>query len=266
MALAQHLSQEVRFQQQVDNAREYLIPFIEQGLPIEAGTRVMEIGCGEGGVLRPFVEKGAYCLGVDLSESRIETAKALMAAEVSAGKASFLAQNVYEESFRAAHQANYDLIMLKDTIEHIPEQEKFIPYLRQFLKPGGTIFFGFPPWRMPFGGHQQICRNKWASKLPWFHLLPRGMYASVLRAFGESTRIVEDLLEIKDTGISTARFERIIRKESFEIVARTHFLFNPIYRYKFGLKPRKQAALITAIPHFRDVVTTAGWYLVQPKG
>lgn len=265
MALAQHLSKDVRFQQQVDNAREYVLPFIEQGITFRPGLRVMEIGCGEGGVLRPFVERGAFCLGVDLSESRIETAQKLMSEEVAAGQAQFVAQNVYEGSFREAYKGSFDLILLKDTIEHIPEQEAFIPYLRQFLTPEGMIFFGFPPWRMPFGGHQQICRSKIASKWVWLHLLPRSLYAATLKALGESPRIVEDLIEIKDTGISTARFERILRQEAFETVARTHFLFNPIYRYKFGLKPRKQAALITAIPHLRDFVTTAGWYLVRPK-
>ena len=49
----------------------------------------------------------------------------------------------------------FDLILLKDVIEHIPDQERVIPYLKEFLKPGGRVFFGFPPWYMPHGGHQQ---------------------------------------------------------------------------------------------------------------
>jgi 2-polyprenyl-3-methyl-5-hydroxy-6-metoxy-1,4-benzoquinol methylase len=185
-----------------------------------------------------------------------------MAAEVASGQADFVAQNVYETSFREKYQHQFDLILLKDTIEHIPEQERFIPYLKEFLKPGGKVFFGFPPWRMPFGGHQQICRKKLPSVWAWLHLLPRGLYAGVLKALGESEKTVEDLLEIKDTGISTARFERIVRASGFQVQHKIHFLFNPIYRYKFGLKVRKQARWITRIPHLRDFVTTAGWYLV----
>ena len=79
MALAQHESFDIRFQQQVENAENYLIPFIEKAQAVRPGLRVMEIGCGEGGVLKPFVAKGAQCLGVDLSESRINNAKKFMA-------------------------------------------------------------------------------------------------------------------------------------------------------------------------------------------
>ncbi len=264
MALEQHSNIRVRFQQQVENARSYLLPFIEAVLPVGAGSRVMEIGCGEGGVLLPFVEKGAFCLGVDLSEGRIRHAQELMQAACEAGKAEFRAQNVYEAAFLAEWKGAFDLILLKDTIEHIPDQEKFIPYLRQFLRPGGKLFFGFPPWRMPFGGHQQICKSKFLGLLPWYHLLPRPLYGAILRAGGESPLTIESLMEIKDTGISLHRFQRILRKNGFRIERETLFLFNPIYRYKFGVKPRRQAALIAAIPWFRDFVTTAGWFMVSP--
>ncbi|MEM7372489.1 MAG: class I SAM-dependent methyltransferase [Bacteroidota bacterium] len=262
MALAQHTSKQVRFQQQVDNAETFLVPFIEQQVAITDSLSIMEIGCGEGGVLRAFTNRGASCLGVDLSPSRIEAAKRLMEPERAKGLVSFLAKNVYDEDFLEEYRHQFDLILLKDTIEHIPEQEKFIPYLHNFLTPNGHIFFGFPPWRMPFGGHQQICKSKILSVWPWIHLLPRPLYAGSLRLFGESDRIVEDLIEIKDTGITTHRFERIIRQSGFQIQQQRMFLFNPIYRYKFGLTPRDQAKWVLAIPHLRDFVTTAGWYLV----
>ena len=65
MALIQHSSLPVRFQQQIDNAQTYLIPFIEEAIPEKEGLRVMEIGCGEGGVLKQFMERGSQVLGVD---------------------------------------------------------------------------------------------------------------------------------------------------------------------------------------------------------
>ena len=266
MALAQHHSVTVRFHQQVENAEAYVLPFIEQRFPLQPGMRVMEIGCGEGGVLRAFTDRGIHCLGVDLSATRIETARDLMAEACAAGLAEFVVQDVYAPDFLATHQGRYDLILLKDTIEHIPAQERFIPYLAQFLAPGGCVFFGFPPWRMPFGGHQQICESRWLGKLPWIHLLPYPLYRALLKAFGESDRVVRDLIEIKDTGISLHRFEGILRRTGWTVQQRRFYLINPIYRYKFGLAPREQARWLAAIPHVRDFFTTAGWYLVQPPG
>lgn len=265
MALEQHSNMEVRFQQQVENAQNYVLPFIESGFPIRSGMKVLEIGAAEGGVLKPFVDKGCWVLGVDLSPSRIKTAQHFLQSDIAAGKADFIAQNVYDESFQQKWDGTFDVIVLKDTIEHIPEQENFIPYIKRFLAPGGVIFFGFPPWRMPFGGHQQITQSKRLSKLPWFHLLPRSTYQSILESAGEPERTVEELLEIKDTGINMGRFERIVRKSDMRIVKRNLFLVNPIYRYKFGLNPRKQLPLLGDIPWLRDVVTTCAWYLVQPK-
>lgn len=264
MALKQHINLTERYDQQVKNARTYLIPFIEEVLPITPGMQVMEIGCDLGGVLTAFLSRGAQVVGVDLKVSAIEKAKEIHEEQISAGVAQFIAQNVYEDSFLEKWQGTFDLILLKDTIEHIPDQESFIPYLKHFLRPEGKIFFGFPPWRMPFGGHQQICQGRWSSKLPYYHLLPRKMYERFLYQMGEKEGTVEALLEIKDTGISINRFEKILRKEGFSIDRKNHYLINPIYQYKFGIKPRKQASVITAIPYLRDYVTTCVWYVTSP--
>lgn len=262
MSLKQHTSREERFRQQYLNSQDYLIPFIEEAMPVLPGMKIMEIGAAEGGVLKAFTDRNCWTFGVDLNPKRIEVAQEMMAEEVAAGKADFLAVNVYDEAFGKEWAGKFDLILLKDTIEHIPEQEKFIPYIKKFLKPDGKIFFGFPPWRMPFGGHQQICRNKWLSKLPYYHLLPKGLYKAILKAGKEPEKVVTELLEIKDTGISLARFERIVKASELQIVNKRLYLFNPIYRFKFNLKPREQYKLLGAIPYFRDFVTTAGWYLV----
>lgn len=265
MSLKQHTSNEERFRQQYLNSQDYLIPFLEEAMAVLPGMKIMEIGAAEGGVLKAFTDRNCWVFGVDLSPHRIEIAREMMAEEVTANKADFQAVNVYDEAFEKEWTGKFDLILLKDTIEHIPEQEKFIPYIKRFLKPEGKIYFGFPPWRMPFGGHQQICRNKWLSKLPYYHLLPKGIYKAILKAGNESEDRIKDLMEIKETGISLARFERIIRQSDLQIVNKRLYLFNPIYRFKFNLKPREQYKLLGSIPYFRDFFTTAGWYVVSSR-
>ena len=58
----------------MDNSRSYVLPFIEKTKELHKGVNVMEIGCGEGGVLLPFAENGCYCVGVDLNPLRIDLA------------------------------------------------------------------------------------------------------------------------------------------------------------------------------------------------
>lgn len=262
MALKQHKDERVRFEQQVDNARSYVLPFIEKTKAQQSGVNVMEIGCGEGGVLVPFIERGCYCVGVDLNPLRIDLANDFLAKEVAEGRVQFVYKNVYDADFLEKFSGFFDLIILKDAIEHIPEQEKFIPYLKKFLRNGGQIYFGFPPWHMPFGGHQQVCQNKLASVLPYYHILPKPLYKGMLQLFGESKPVIDELLEIKDTQITIERFERIVKRSGLKVLHKQHFLINPIYKYKFGLQPKKQNPVISAIPFVRNFLTTCVYYTV----
>ena len=38
--------------------RDHIIPFIKESRPFEKGTRVLEIGCGEAGALKAFLDEG----------------------------------------------------------------------------------------------------------------------------------------------------------------------------------------------------------------
>ena len=109
-----------------------------------------------------------------------------------------------------------------------------------------------------------MCKNKLASKFPYYHLLPAALYKGVLKKASESKETIKELLEIKETGISIERFNRILRKEGFSVSAKQFYLINPIYKYKFNLKVRKQNRLISAIPWLRNYFTTTVYYLVQP--
>lgn len=265
MALEHHHNHKMRFEQQVENASEFVIPFIEKTLPIQAGLKVLEIGCGEGGVLKPFFERGCICVGVDLDQPRIDLAHEFLATEIQTGKMIILNQNVYETEFKTKYHQYFDLIILKDVIEHIHNQEEFMPFMRSLLKDKGQIFFGFPPWYMPFGGHQQIAKKKWTSKLPYYHLLPMPIYTNILKLAGENKHTIDSLIDVKQTGISIERFERIAKKSNYEIVNKQWFLFNPIYKYKFGIKPKKQFALFGIVPFLRNFLTTCAYYTLQKK-
>jgi len=257
-----HADRKRYFDIQVDNATKYVLPFIEEVFPIKSGLRILEIGCGEAGVLKPFVDKGATAVGVEFDLVRIEWANVYLKDEVDAGKISFIGKDIYLVDAEKELGGKFDLIILKDVIEHIHNQPKLIAEMKRFLNPSGCIFFGFPPWQMPFGGHQQICKNKWLSKLPYYHLLPKTIYKWLLKRNNEN---VDEMLEIRETGISIEKFEQIAHQTGYNVINKTHFLFNPIYEYKFNVKARKQLPIIRSIPWLRNFVTTCVYYLIQPK-
>jgi SAM-dependent methyltransferase len=249
------------FERQRRTCRDAILPFIASARAVEAGMRVMEIGCGEGGVLREFVDRGCVCVGIERSERRMESARRLLAEPEKRGKVSLITSDVYDVVRDAAYRESFDVIILKDVIEHIHDQERLMATLGELLVPGGVLFFGFPPWTMPFGGHQQVCES-FLSKTPYVHLLPRTTYERLLRAFGEPEGRIEHLLEIVDTGISTRRFEAIVSRIGFHVLARRMYLLSPNYESRFGLKPIVQLRAVTALPRLRDFATTAAYYLV----
>lgn len=253
------------FNWQYRTSKEYIFPFVQDLLPAGKKWRVLEIGCAEGGVLKPFLEEGHHCLGIELQESRYEMAREFFKEERQAGKIDFINQDIYDIDPERDLNGRFDLIILKDVIEHIHEQERFIPKLKDFLTPDGVVFFGFPPWYMPFGGHQQVLKNKMLSKLPYYHILPMPLYKGILKLGGETKQKIANVAEIKETGISIERFEQIVNRSGLAVKRRRFYFFNPIYTFKFGLKPRVLWKPLASIPIFRNFVTTAMYSVVGFK-
>jgi hypothetical protein len=147
-------------------------------------------------------------------------------------------------------------------LEHIHDQDTFLGYLKSFIKPTGKIFLAFPPWRMPFGGHQQICESRFLSKLPYFHLLPNQLYKGLLRLFGENDARIIGLLEVKETRISISRFRKILKKRKFKIESEIFYLINPNYEIKFKLRTRELPGILN-IPFIRDFFITTYYCLIS---
>jgi len=252
------------FEIQYLNSKKSIIPFLKDVYMPEAGDHILEIGSSEGGVLRAFTELGCICTGIELEDRRVELANGFMKEEVDAGLASFINKDIYDIDPESLPN-KFNLVILKDVIEHIHEQEKFMARVEEFLVDGGFIFFGFPSWRMPYGGHQQCAKSKIMANLPYYHLLPRPVYKWVLQLFGETPSMVEGLLEIKDTGISTKRFEKICKANSFKLLSQIKYFIAPIYEYKFGYKTKVLPKWVASIPFFNDFFTFQSYYTIQKQ-
>lgn len=221
--------------------------------------RVLEVGCGEGGNLLPFAEAGCEVTGIDRSKERISQANAFF--EPLGVKARFLHIDFFEMAC-ADETGKYDIVLVHDVIEHITEKDRFFGHLKQFVAAGGIVFWAFPAWQMPFGGHQQICRSRICSALPFIHLFPESVYRYILSAFKEPESCVDELIDIKRCGISIEKFEGLAKKNDYTIVDRCLWFINPHYKQKFNLRPRKLSAL-SRVRYFRNFLTTSCFYITR---
>jgi SAM-dependent methyltransferase len=250
------------FNEQAYTTEKHVIPFVSSTIPIDSDLTVLEIGCGEGGNLKPFLDLGCKVCGIDLSESKIDNAKVFFRQHEKLENLTLIARDIYD--ITASEDMRFDLIIMRDTLEHIPDQSRFLDFVKRFMHSESKLFLGFPPWRMPFGGHQQLCRNRYGSKIPYIHLLPRSLYKGLLKLMGESEIVIYELMEIVDTRINIQWFKRITNKQQYTIEKENFFLINPNYEIKFGMKPRTLPAVVN-IPYLRDFLATT-YYCVVSKG
>ena len=255
-----HSDQNRYFMMQKMVCEENIIPFIEKVSSVNSSANILEIGCGTAGVLSAFLEKGHKGFGVDLNNNSLDYARERLADYIVSKQLTLINDDIYSIDFETEFNIKFDIVILKDVIEHVHDQEKLLRKIKTFLVPSGIIFIGFPPWQMPFGGHQQICQSKILSHLPYFHLLPMPVYKSILKAFKIDP---EHLCELKNCGISIERLEKLAKYTNYKIINRNFYFINPIYKHKFKMKERKQAGFISSIPYFRNFFTTCAFYLLK---
>lgn len=259
-----HIDRERYFNELASTSREFYIDYLKRFKNIDSNTRILEIGCGEGGNLLPFAESGCTVAGLDLASGKIENAGKFFASRNVKGKfacANFLTDNPFAED------GGFDIILIHDVIEHIEPDGKEAFFLRckNYLKPDGIVFFGFPAWQMPFGGHQQICRSRVCSTVPFMHVLPAPVYKAWLKMFGKEPAKIDELLSIKRSRMTPELFEKICNKTGYVVNDRIFWFISPHYKAKFGLRPRRLCSLLAHIPYVRNWFTTSCFYIIKPK-
>lgn len=259
-----HLNREQYFHELAGTAREFYLDYLRPYITFTPETRVLEIGCGEGGNLLAFAELGCQVTGIDISEGRIDEARKFFASAHREG--TFLCQDFTKAEPPSTEEERFDLVLCHDVIEHIepPYKENFLSNIRPYLRRNALVFFGFPAWQNPFGGHQQISTG-FASKLPFIHLLPGPLYRALLRWSGASQSCINELMSIRRSRVTVESFEKLAEVTGFEIRQRTLWFINPHYKQKFNLKPRLQWAFFSSLPYIRNFYTTSAFFLLKAK-
>ncbi|WOJ92530.1 methyltransferase domain-containing protein [Congregibacter variabilis] len=115
--------------------------------PMQAGQRVLDLGCGEGRhVIAACALDGVDAVGVDLSLNDLATARERMqefrgdAAEDSA-LFLLLAGDALRLPFA---DASFDAVICSEVLEHIPDYRSALTEIARVLKPGGRFCASVP--------------------------------------------------------------------------------------------------------------------------
>ncbi|PFA67690.1 SAM-dependent methyltransferase [Bacillus sp. AFS015802] len=110
-------------------------PAMKGELPDLKGKRVMDLGCGTGGLSKHCIELGAASvLGVDISEKMIK--RALQ--ENHDGRIQYICSPVEDLS---VSKESFDLIVSSLALHYVEDYESLIEKLHSLLAPGGMLIY-----------------------------------------------------------------------------------------------------------------------------
>ncbi|MBO6026029.1 MAG: methyltransferase domain-containing protein [Bacteroidales bacterium] len=253
-----HKDHKAYFDELAQTTREFIIGYVGKSVALTPQTRVLEVGCGEGGILLPFAELGCQVTGVDLSERKIANARSYFDENHQVG--TFYRSDFFALPLPEKEEEKYSLVIVHDVFEHIeqPYKQPFLERLKLFMRNDGIAFIGFPGWQMPFAGHQQVC-SSYLSKIPFLHLLPLSLYQKILTK-KETEGRVKDLLSIRRSKVTIESFERLVKATGFQVKDKKMWFINPHYKTKFHMVPVRVIWPFSKVPYFRNYYTTAAWY------
>ena len=103
--------------------KNHIVPYIDGYFPIKQDMNVLEIGCGEAGVLKAFLEKGCRCTGIELDPSRIEYAKEFLKDKPKFNDvAKDFVKFIYGKKL-VIHNAEFDLAFLNKELKQVGEKQ-----------------------------------------------------------------------------------------------------------------------------------------------
>lgn len=103
----------------------------------EAGSLILEAGCGVGAQTKTVAAQNPDCkfISIDISAVSVAEAKALIETK-GITNVDFQVANIFELAFE---DASFDHIFLCFVLEHLPNPVQALEVLKTKLKPGGTI-------------------------------------------------------------------------------------------------------------------------------
>lgn len=252
-----HRDRKQYFNEQEYTSQKYVIPYLSDYIELK-GIRVLEIGCGEGGNLLPFLKLGCRVTGVDLAKDKIANGKKYLSDYIDNKQCVLYDDNV----FNLKSLGVFDLIFYRDVIEHIPNHEKLLSFTYDHLDSNGLVFIAFPPWQNPFGGHQQML-NSFLGKLPFLHLLNQKIYRWLMEVTRERIEVIEELLDLEKSKVTIESFIRLAERARFRIIDTKLYFINPNYEIKFKLKPRLLTRSLACIPYLRNYLSTTCYAVLK---
>jgi SAM-dependent methyltransferase len=248
------------FDYQYSIAQNVLTPWLDPHVSL-AGSAVGDFGCHQGGVLQGLREVAGIGSGIgfDVDEASIRRSPFKPSTRFR-----LLPGDILDID---AERYKFDLILLRDVIEHTRNPVAILKKAQTCLTHGGCIFVSFPPYYSPFGGHQHETSNG-IRFVPFIHYLPDVLFYSLSRfrdtPYMSAAGTLADIKAVRQTRLTLAKAERAFDRAGLRIEGQEFFLFRPEFQIRYALSSW-HIPLVHRVPIVREFVTCGAYYLLAPK-
>ncbi|MFP4002686.1 MAG: class I SAM-dependent methyltransferase [Alphaproteobacteria bacterium] len=114
-------------------------------LPLEDGTRFLDLGCGEGRHLHAaWFAARLHAVGVDLGFEEVRRTREGFAGFPDFTEGRHLSLAVADALTLPFADESFDVIVCSEVLEHIPDYEQALGEINRILKPGGRLAVSVP--------------------------------------------------------------------------------------------------------------------------
>jgi ubiquinone/menaquinone biosynthesis C-methylase UbiE len=192
-------------------------------------AQLLDCGCGAGEYVFALLDSfGTDAWGIEYSETKVQQAKRHphYAAHVKTGNLQHLAEP----------DGKYDVALLNEVLEHVPDHQAGLREVRRVLKPGGMLIVFSPNRWYPFETHGVTWRptgRRLPPYLPFIPYVPIGIGRRVFEYWARNYWPHELRFLIRQTGFVICRtgflwqtFENISGEQPW-VIRR----FRPVFRF-----------------------------------
>ena len=245
---------------QYELGKQFIVPYSFKIGCFKKGNSVFEVGSAEGGVLAAFTEAGGVeAVGSDIAQNRLEMGKKIT--KILELPITFSNHNIITEDIPLEWKEKFNLVLLRDVIEHLDNTVLALTNINKIIKPNGFLFVSFPPYYSAFGGHQHTLGNL-MGKLPFIHILPNFIFHKLI-AGGRETDI-EEVKRLQNIKLTTKKFEKAVMKSGYDIFNREFYLLRPVYKMKFGL-PSIKLTKLAYLPLIKNLFSLEALYVLRKR-
>jgi ubiquinone/menaquinone biosynthesis C-methylase UbiE len=204
------------------------------------GKRVLDCGCGAGDYVTALLEVGADAWGIEYAREKVASSHSSVTGRLSVGDLGEI----------AVGDAAFDVALLNEVLEHVPDDRRVLRELWRILRPGGTLIIFSPNRRYPFETHGAKLRRsgrKVPHYIPLIPYIPLALASTVIEPWARNYWPGELRRLIKAAGFTISHTDYVW--QTFEGISRHQ---PPLITY---LRPvlRRAAGALEQIPVVRSL-------------